>query len=288
MELPQPVRALGAVEGGQALVELCRGKRVAVLTGAGCSTESGIPDYRGEGTRRRAKAPVQYRAFVSDPVARRRYWARALSGWRRFAGKRPNPAHEALAALQCADLLTGLVTQNVDGLHQEAGSHGVVELHGALSEVVCLGCGDIGSRHDVQRWMEQHNPAHLDLSAPMAPDGDADLDEAFERSLASFLVPTCRLCDAPVKPHVVFFGESVPKTRVEQAWSIVNAADVLLVVGSSLAVYSGYRFVRGARERQQPVALVNLGDSRGDAHATVRVAAKASAVLSGLAKALCP
>jgi NAD-dependent SIR2 family protein deacetylase len=152
--------------------------------------------------------------------------------------------------------------------------------------VICLGCGDIGLRRDVQHWMEQHNPDHLDPSAPMAPDGDADLDAAFERSLEGFRVPTCRLCDSALKPHVVFFGESVPKARVDAAWSIVHGADVLLVVGSSLAVYSGYRFVRGTRERGQPLALVNLGESRGDAHASVRVAVRAGAVLPQLAAAL--
>lgn len=281
-------RAAPAIEpllddaGLDALVALLRGRRIAVLTGAGCSTESGIPDYRGAGTRARARSPIQYRAFLSDHAARQRYWARALVGWRRFANKLPNPAHHALAALGRAGKLSGLVTQNVDRLHQAAGSDGVVELHGAIAEVVCLGCRDVSSRADFQARLEESNPTFAQLSAPMAPDADADLEVATQ----AFEVPACARCGGVIKPHVVFFGESVPKERVEAAWQIVHRGEVLLVIGSSLAVYSGYRFVRGAKERAQPVAILNLGTSRGDPHATVRVAAKAGELLPALVERL--
>ncbi|MFW5741375.1 MAG: NAD-dependent protein deacetylase [Myxococcota bacterium] len=257
-----------------------RGRRIAVLTGAGCSTESGIPDYRGPETRRRARNPIQYRAFMSDREARRRYWARALVGWRRFDGKLPNPAHRALAELERAGRLTGVVTQNVDRLHQAAGSCHVVELHGALQEVVCLGCGTLHARPQVQAELEARNPTFVGRGAPLAPDGDADLD-----AIRGFELVTCP-CGGDLKPNVVFFGESVPQARGSAAWRIVDEADVLLVVGSSLAVYSGYRFVRGAAQRGQPVAILNLGETRGDSLAQVRLHAKAGEALPALAAAL--
>ena len=263
------------------LLRLLGGKRIAVLTGAGCSTESGIPDYRGPETRRRARNPIQHRAFMSDPVARRRYWARAVVGWDRFAAAAPNDGHQALAAMEAKGLLTGLVTQNVDRLHQGAGSRAVVELHGALAEVVCLDCGALSPREALQERLSQRNPGWAQRHAEMAPDGDAEIDPS-----ADFRVVHCERCDGPLKPHVVFFGEGVPKARVEAAWAMVDAADVLLVVGSSLAVYSGYRFVRGAAKRGQPVALLNLGETRGDAHATVKVEGRAGALLPLIAQRL--
>lgn len=263
------------------LAALLRGRRVAVLTGAGCSTESGIPDYRGPETRRRARNPIPFRRFLDDPAARRRYWARALVGWRKFAGKAPNAAHRALAELERRGVLTGLITQNVDRLHQAAGSRDVIELHGALEEVLCLGCGAVGSRVALQERLEGLNPSWVGRRAEMAPDGDAEIDET-----AGFRVVDCERCDGPLKPHVVFFGEGVPKERVEAAWARVDAADVLLVVGSSLAVYSGYRFVRGAAKRGQPVAILNLGETRGDPHAAVKVEARAGDALPALARLL--
>lgn len=259
------------------LVELLAGHRIAVLTGAGCSTESGIPDYRGPETRRRARNPIQYKGFIGDPATRRRYWARAMVGWERFASAEPNAAHETLAAMEEAGLLTGLVTQNVDRLHHRAGSRNVVELHGALAEVICLGCKSLSPRIELQRRLAEANPGWTDRRAEMAPDGDAEIDPD-----EHFRVVGCERCDGPLKPHVVFFGEGVPKDRVQAAWDIVDAADVLLVVGSSLAVYSGYRFVRGAAKRAQPIAMVNLGETRGDAHASVKVAARAGELLPRL------
>lgn len=259
------------------LVRLLAGRRVAVLTGAGCSTESGIPDYRGPETRRRARNPIQYKGFIGEPATRRRYWARAMVGWERFSGAEPNPAHRALAEMESAGLLTGLVTQNVDRLHHEAGSRNVVELHGALAEVVCLECRAISPRTELQRRLAEANPDWVARRAEMAPDGDAEIDPD-----EHFLVVGCERCGGPLKPHVVFFGEGVPKERVQAAWDIVDAADVLLVVGSSLAVYSGYRFVRGASKRGQPIALVNLGETRGDPHATLKVAARAGELLPAL------
>lgn len=271
------------------LLSLLRGRRVAVLTGAGVSTESGIPDYRGPETRRRARNPIQYRDFVASDEGRRRYWARALVGWRRFSTTAPNPAHHALVALERVGALTGLVTQNVDRLHHVAGSDAVVELHGALHDVVCLACGDVSPRQALQDALERLNPRYAALSADMAPDGDAEVERGRSEGgdpFADFQLVSCRRCRGPLKPHVVFFGEGVPKERVDAAWAIVDAAEVLLVVGSSLAVFSGYRFVRGAAKRGQPIAIVNLGESRGDAHAAVRIEGRAGVVLPALAAAL--
>lgn len=264
-----------------ALLTLVRGRRIGVLTGAGISTESGIPDYRGPETRRRARNPIQWRQFVSDEEARRRYWARALLGWHRFSNKAPAAGHLALAELERVGIVTGVVTQNVDRLHHAAGSSRVVELHGSLHEVVCLSCGDLTPREAFQAELALRNPGWLDRSAEVAPDGDAELDD-----VAGFEVVPCVRCRGALKPHVVFFGEGVPKPRVDAAWSIVDEADVLLVVGSSLAVFSGYRFVRGAAKRGQPIAIVNLGETRGDVHANIRLDARAGDVLPALVDAL--
>lgn len=266
------------------LIELLSGRQVAVLSGAGCSTESGIPDYRGPETRRRARDPVEGRDFVNDEATRRRYWSRSVVGWPRFRAARPNPAHHALAELERAGLLTGIVTQNVDRLHQAAGSERVVELHGALAEVRCLACEVMQDRDEVQRRLEAANPDFLARAsaAALAPDGDADV----ERDVEAFVVPDCPRCGGVLKPHVVFFGEGVPKPRVAAAWEIVHEADVLLVVGSSLVVYSGFRFVRGAAKRGQRIAMLNLGETRGDPYADVVVAERAGEVLPGVCRAL--
>lgn len=265
------------------LVQLLSGRRVAVLTGAGCSTESGIPDYRGPETRRRARNPIRFAEFVKSSEGRRRYWARAFVGWEKFANKQPNPAHHALAAMERAGLLTGLITQNVDRLHHAAGSRDVVELHGALADVRCLECGAVELRAALQRRLDARNPGWSSLRVEMAPDGDAELPmELVDR----FVVADCDACDGPLKPDVVFFGEGVPRERVERAYRAVDAADVLLVVGSSLAVFSGFRFVRRAADRGQRIAIVNLGESRGDAYADVRVEGRAGTVLPALAEAL--
>jgi NAD-dependent deacetylase sirtuin 4 len=254
----------------------------AVLTGAGISTESGIPDYRGPETRRRARNPIQYREFLRSAAARRRYWARSMLGWPRIAAARPNPGHEALAALERTGLVHGLLTQNVDGLHSDAGSRELVELHGALREATCLECGRLVPRAALQQALEHENPALLAGAVEFAPDGDAELaDELVER----FRVIDCS-CGGPLKPHVVFFGESVPSARVTRALAMVDRARSLLVVGSSLAVYSGLRFVRRAVERAIPVAIVSLGETRGDPLANVRVDAGAGVTLSALAARL--
>ncbi|WP_412061874.1 NAD-dependent protein deacetylase [Rubrivirga sp. IMCC45206] len=266
-----------------ALTTLLRDRRIAVLAGAGISTESGIPDYRGPQTRHVERRPVQYDDFVRDAAARQRYWARASRGWGRVADARPNAGHQALARLEAAGLVEGVVTQNVDGLHQAAGSRAVVELHGTLDAVVCLGCGGRLSRQAVQAQIETRNPGWLAAPVPdgrLAPDGDAEV------AVAGFAPPACPVCDGVLKPDVVFFGESVPKPRVALAAEIVARADALLVVGSSLAVYSGYRFVRQAETEGTPIAIVTLGKTRGHRHAAVAVDAPLGHALPALADAL--
>lgn len=266
-----------------ALLELLRSHRTCVLTGAGCSTESGIPDYRGPGTRARAKNPMQHREFMSSEEARKRYWARSAIGWPRISKAKPNAAHRALAEMQSRGHVTTIVTQNVDRLHQAAGSRDVIELHGALADVVCLSCGARVSRHDVQARILDLNPRFTDLQAEMSPDGDAELASDL---VAQFVSPTCLSCGGALKPDVVFFGDSVSKDKVDRAYACVDDAEALLVVGSSLAVFSGYRFVLRARARSIPIAIVNLGETRGDPHATLRVDARAGEVLPTVASAL--
>jgi NAD+-dependent protein deacetylase sirtuin 4 len=254
---------------------------VAVLTGAGVSTESGIPDYRGPETRRRARNPVQYREFLRSAQARRRYWARSMIGWPRMRRAQPNAAHAALVRLEGAGHLTGVVTQNVDGLHVDAGSCTLVELHGALRHAVCLACAALHPREQLQHELERLNPELRAQLAELAPDGDAELGAGFEQ----FRVVDCH-CGGPLKPHVVFFGENVPATRVQRALALVDEARALLVVGSSLAIYSGLRFVHAAAQRRLPVCIVTLGETRGDALATLRIDAGAGATLAALAAAL--
>lgn len=253
-------------------------RRLVVLTGAGCSTESGIPDYRSPRAVPRSR-PIQYLEFVRRPELRRRYWARSMAGWPAIAGARPNPAHRALAALEAAGRLDALITQNVDRLHQAAGSRRVIELHGALHEVRCLDCGDVTDRQALQARLRALNPGWAAGGAAPAPDGDAAVASD---ALAGFRVPACEACGGVLKPRVVFFGESVPRPVVERAFAAVDAADALLVVGSSLAVWSGLRFVRRAAEQGLPIGLVNLGPTRADALATVRVEARAGQVLPRL------
>lgn len=265
------------------LAALVRGRRVLALTGAGCSTASGIPDYRGEGTRQRAKTPVQYRDFTTSEAIRRRYWARARIGWQRIATARPNPAHDALASLERAGVVSGLITQNVDRLHHAAGSRNVVELHGALERVRCLGCGTVSPRADLQARLEALNPAPAPAPVAMAPDGDAELHP---EDVEGFVVPACERCGGVLKPDVVFFGENVPAPTVERAYAMLGEAEVLLVAGSSLAVFSGYRFVRRAAKEGKPVAIVNLGPTRGDPQASLRVDDDVVRVLPELARDL--
>jgi NAD-dependent SIR2 family protein deacetylase len=263
----------------EGLEPLLRGRRFAVLTGAGISTESGIPDYRGPETRRRARNPIRFSDYVSDPRGRARYWARSLLGWPRFSAARPNAGHLALAALERKGRVAGVITQNVDRLHHAAGSESVVELHGALAEVRCLDCGLFESRTALQERLVALNPGLLGARAALAPDGDADLPDA---ALAGFRVPGCLACAGTLKPDVVFFGESVRPERVAESFALVDGADALLVVGTSLAVFSGFRFVKRAHERGIPIAVLNLGETRADALSTVRVHGKAGPVLSEL------
>lgn len=232
-----------------------------VLSGAGLSTESGIPDYRGPDGERRV-SPMQYRDFVGSSEARRRYWARAFVGWRTFSAAAPNAGHLAVARLQRAGHLGAIVTQNVDELHQAAGAEDVLDLHGTLSRVVCLTCGDRTGRWDLDARMAAENPDfHTDVDE-IRPDGDVRLEEV---DVERFVVPLCERCGADtLKPDVVFFGESVPKERVERAFSLTDEAPALVVLGSSLVVFSGYRFVRRAAQNGTPVAIVTLSATRGD------------------------
>lgn len=268
------------------LVELLRGRKVAALTGAGCSTESGIPDYRGPKTRMKARNPVEYGQFLRDPEARQRYWARSAIGWPHFRAHEPNAAHYALAELEREGVIHGLITQNVDRLHTRAGSARVVELHGVLAQARCLECQALEERDALQARILNLNPGWQE-QAPLeyAPDGDAELGADAERWRA-FRVPACLKCGGVLKPDVVFFGENVPKAVVSRAWEILDEAQALLVVGSSLTVYSGYRFVKEANKRQLPVGLINLGQSRADDQVQVRVEAMASEALGLIRDAL--
>ncbi|MGI9539855.1 MAG: NAD-dependent protein deacetylase, partial [Miltoncostaeaceae bacterium] len=257
---------------------------VVALTGAGVSTDSGIPDYRGPaGALRHGHTPMTYQEFVGDPDARRRHWARGHVGWRRVAGARPNPAHRAVADLQREGWISGLITQNVDGLHRAAGSHHAVELHGDLGGTVCLDCGVTEPRSRLAERLDALNPGIDGPSPHAAPDGDAHLaDETVER----FVVADCVACGGVLKPDVVFFGEQVPRDRVDRSMAMVDAASALLVLGSSLAVMSGYRFVIRARRNDTPVAIVNRGETRGDGDATLRIDAGVSEILPLLVEQL--
>lgn len=264
------------------LASLLRGRRTLVLTGAGCSTESGIPDYRGPTTKARVRSPISYLPFVRRPEVRARYWARSAVGWPRFRTAEPNRTHRALAELERRGVVTRVLTQNVDGLHQRAGSDDVIELHGALSRVVCLDCLERSSRDALQDELRSLNPDWPVWSTDFAPDGDAELGGVDYRT---FRFPTCS-CGGTLKPDVVFFGENVPRARVDEAFGALDEADALLVVGSSLTVWSGYRFVRKAREDGKPVGIVTLGETRGDPEANVRIDARCSKVSEALVEAL--
>ena len=263
------------------LIELARGKRIVALTGAGISTESGIPDYRSPESLKRARAPMQHGEFVGSARARQIYWARSFRGWPQIAGARPNAGHRALAALERAGQVTGVITQNVDRLHTRAGSRRVVELHGALAEVICLECNQLEPRSAVQDRLAGLNRGAGGASDELRPDGDVEVGDA-----GSFEVAPCRACGGPLKPNVVFFGGSIPPAWSEAAWDLYAEAELLLVVGSSLAVFSGYRFVRRAGADGVPVAIVNRGETRGDHAARMRLDASAGETLTALARAL--
>ncbi|WP_426362152.1 NAD-dependent protein deacetylase [Streptomyces sp. E-08] len=256
---------------------------VLVLSGAGISTESGIPDYRGEGGSLSRHTPMTYQDFTGSAQARRRYWARSHLGWRTFGRARPNAGHRAVAAFARHGLLSGVITQNVDGLHQAAGSGGVVELHGSLARVVCLSCGTYSPRHELARRLEEANAGFEPVAAGINPDGDADLTDA---QVGDFRVVPCVLCGGVLKPDVVFFGEAVPPRRVEHCRALVRGATSLLVLGSSLTVMSGLRFVRQAAQAGTPVLIINRDPTRGDRQALTRVGLPLGPALTALAEQL--
>ncbi|MEN3338455.1 MAG: hypothetical protein V7647_2131 [Acidobacteriota bacterium] len=246
---------------------IARHRRVFALTGAGCSTGSGIPDYRDEQGEWKRRPPVMIQAFRTQEAVYRRYWARAYAGWPRFTTAVPNDAHRAFAAWERAGTLLQVVTQNVDGLHQRAGSREVLDLHGRLEIVLCLGCGERTSRAELQTVMAAANRSWQPAAAT-APDGDADVDGAI---IDSFAAPHCTRCGGLLKPDVVFFGENVPGERYAHAREALSVADAMLVAGSSLMVYSGFRFVRLAREAGLSIAIVNRGRTRADDLADLKV-----------------
>ncbi|MFJ8157222.1 NAD-dependent protein deacetylase [Streptomyces sp. NPDC094468] len=256
---------------------------VLVLSGAGISTESGIPDYRGKDGSLTRHTPMTYQDFTGSAHARRRYWARSHLGWRTFGRALPNAGHLAVAAYARHAHVTGVITQNVDGLHQAAGSEGVVELHGSLDRVVCLSCGTFSARRDLARRLEAENPGFDPVAAGINPDGDADLTDA---QVGDFRVVPCAGCGGVLKPDVVFFGEAVPPQRVEHCRRLVREASSLLVLGSSLTVMSGLRFVRQAHQEGKPVLIVNQDPTRGDSHALTRVALPLGPALTTVARRL--
>jgi len=259
-------------------------RRFLVLTGAGISTSSGIPDYRDSEGVRRGKAPMMYQEFLATPQARRRYWARAMLGWPRVRIAQPNQAHLALAALQHRQRISGLITQNVDTLHDQAGSEDVIELHGSLHRVLCLDCHRPSARDVIQRSMEAENPYLAGIDAVQAPDGDTLLDVAFEQR---FRVPRCPHCDGErLKPDVVFFGENVAQATAARAMAAVEHAEGLLVVGSSLMAYSAFRLCKAMVEQGKPVIAINLGKTRGDELLQLKIAASCERLLPLLAERL--
>ncbi len=251
--------------------------RLFVLTGAGCSTDSGIPDYRDRDGEWKRAPPVTLQAFMHEAPTRQRYWARSMIGWPRFGRATPNTAHYALAQLEHRGQIELLVTQNVDRLHQRAGSERVIDLHGRLDEVRCMACDWRLPRDAFQQRLAERNPAWLHLDAAIAPDGDADLEG---QDFARFDVPPCPRCGGIVKPDVVFFGEGVPRERVDAATQALRVADAVLVVGSSLMVYSGYRFVQAAAKAGKPVAALTLGRTRADALLSLKIDARCSDALA--------
>jgi NAD-dependent SIR2 family protein deacetylase len=252
---------------------------VVVLSGAGLSTESGIPDYRGPtGLARRAE-PMTYQAFTGAAAARQRYWARSHLGWRHIARAAPNRGHQAVAELERRGLLSAIITQNVDGLHQAAGAQDVIELHGSLSRVICLRCGERTPRDELDQRLRAANPDWAAQAQQVNPDGDAVLDDG---ATGQFQVVDCLRCAGALKPDVIFFGENVPPGRVAECYALVSEARALLVLGSSLTVMSGYRFVRHAARLGIPVAIINQGPTRGDAQATMRLDAPLGPALTTL------
>jgi len=254
-------------------------RRLFVLTGAGCSTGSGIPDYRdADGQWKRAR-PVMFQDFVTEVRVRQRYWGRGVAGWKRMTDAQPNQAHRALAELESLERIHQLVTQNVDALHQKAGSRRVIDLHGRVDSVRCLRCDRQMPRAHMHAELIRRNPAFADLEAAIAPDGDADLEHV---DFCEFDVPDCAVCGGLLKPDVVFFGESVPRARVADAMAAAAESDAMLVVGSSLMVFSGFRFARAMADAGKPIAAINVGRTRADELLALKIAAPYGSVLEGL------
>lgn len=270
-----------AETGVSALAALLAGGDVVVLTGAGVSTDSGIPAYRDEEGRWQQSAPMQFKEFTGSERARQRYWARSMVGWARMARARPNTAHTALAELERRGRLRLLITQNVDGLHSAAGSRAVVDLHGRLDRVICLGCKRVTARDELQARLEADNPEFVGEKFVLRADGDVELDVDYTR----FRVAACASCGAVLKPDVVFFGENVPAPRVREAMSALESARALVVVGSSLMVFSGFRFARAAARIGIPIAVVNRGKTRADELSSLRVDGNVGELLSGALRA---
>lgn len=266
----------------QRAIDILSGRRVAVLTGAGVSTDSGIPDYRGAGAP--VRTPMTVQQFLASDDARRRYWVGSHLGWRAFDSARPNDGHVALADLERAGIVSGIVTQNVDGLHLRAGSRRVVELHGTMRRVFCLHCGQVFDRRDLAERVEADNPwISVPESVELGPDGDV-----LPSTSDGFTVPRCSVCGGMLKPDVVFFGEFVPREKFAEAEQLVRSSDALVVAGSSLVVNSGVRLVERARRRRLPVVIVNRGATRSDAKATVKIDSGATEVLRAFAAGLPP
>ena len=264
--------------------DILAGGSVAVLSGAGISTESGIPDYRGATGSLRKHTPMTYEQFVHSADNRRRYWARSHLGWRTIARAQPNAGHAAVAALSAAGYVSAVITQNVDGLHRAAGTSESVELHGSLDRVICLSCRRLSPREELDLRLRAANPAFQDASTRVNPDGDVELADEL---IAQFSTVPCDVCESGIlKPDVVFFGENVPKPRVQQCYDLIDQARALLVLGSSLTVMSGLRFVRHAARGGKPIAIVNQGPTRGDELAAVRISAPLGATLTRLADRL--
>ncbi|HEY8717745.1 NAD-dependent protein deacetylase [Pengzhenrongella sp.] len=265
-------------------LDVLSGRRLTVLTGAGLSTDSGIPDYRGPDSPPRT--PMTYQQFVGDPAFRRHYWARNHVGWAHVHRARPNAGHRALTALEARGVVVGVITQNVDLLHEEAGTRNVIDLHGRYDRVICLSCGVVISRTQLAARLDALNPGFLEsvghvADIEIAPDADAVIE-----STAHFTVAACERCGGLLKPEIVYFGENVPLERVARAYAMVDAADALLVAGSSLTVMSGLRFVRHAAKAGHPIVIINRGPTRGDPLATVKLNAGTSETLSSLATTL--
>ncbi|MDJ0322732.1 Sir2 family NAD-dependent protein deacetylase [Cryobacterium sp. PH31-AA6] len=272
-----PVSDAVAAEALDTVAELLRGKQTVVLTGAGMSTDSGIPDYRGKGAP--VRTPMNFQTFVGDERARKRYWAGSHLGWHRFRAAEPNLGHRSLARLEQHGAISGVITQNVDGLHTRAGSRHVVDLHGSMDLVVCLACGQAFGRDSVAARLEAANPfLESSDSVRVAPDGDAEVTD-----VDAFVIPACTVCGGMLKPNVVFFGELVPTVKFTEATALVAGAEALVIAGSSLVVNSGIRLLEQARRRKLPIVVINRGFTKGDGRALIKLEAGTSETLAGLA-----